>query len=80
MVLAADVLYEQRDIVPLIELIPRILGPRGYLWLAEPGRVAGGRVIELMRAAGWSDRVKSVPFNGLGQKLVVDLHRLARPH
>jgi predicted nicotinamide N-methyase len=35
LVLAADVLYEQRNVEPLLELLPR-LAPE--VWLAEPGR------------------------------------------
>ena len=37
-VLAADVLYEARNIAPLLALIPRLLAPGGELWLADPGR------------------------------------------
>ncbi len=37
-VLAADVLYEARNVEPLLALIPRLLGPAGELWLADPGR------------------------------------------
>src|SRR5215203_943056 len=38
LVLAADVLYERRNVAPLLELLPRLLGERGELWLADPGR------------------------------------------
>ena len=52
-VLAADVLYERRDVAPLAALVPQLLAPGGWLWLAEPrlggrwplrGAAAGGRV------------------------------------
>ncbi len=78
-ILAADVLYEQRDVVPLAALVPRLLGPGGWLWLAEPRREAGGRFVELLGEAGWSDAVQAVPFDDRGQRLVVDLHRLTPP-
>ena len=78
-VLAADVLYERRDVKPLAALVPRLLAPGGWLWLAEPRRAAGGRFVALLREAGWDDAVQSVPFAGLGQRLVVDLHRLTPP-
>jgi predicted nicotinamide N-methyase len=38
LVLAADVLYERRNVAPLLALVPRLLGARGELWLADPGR------------------------------------------
>jgi predicted nicotinamide N-methyase len=38
LLLAADVLYERRNVEPLGALLPRLLGPRGELWLADPGR------------------------------------------
>ena len=78
-VLAADVLYERRDVTPLAALVPRLLAPGGWLWLAEPRREAGGLFVALLREAGWDDAVQSVPFAGLGQRLVVDLHRLTPP-
>jgi len=37
-VLAADVLYEARNIPVLEELLPRLLSERGEVWLADPGR------------------------------------------
>jgi len=38
LVLGADLLYERRNVAPLLELLPRLLGPKGELWLADPGR------------------------------------------
>ena len=38
LVLAADVLYERRNVPILLELLPRLLSPRGEAWLADPGR------------------------------------------
>ena len=49
LVLGADLLYERRNVAPLLELLPRLLGAsdsgdeasgrgRGELWLADPGR------------------------------------------
>ena len=38
LVLGADLLYERRNVAPLLELLPPLLGPRGELWLADPGR------------------------------------------
>lgn len=41
LVLAADVLYEARNVPVLEELLPRLVGERGEIWLADPGRPAG---------------------------------------
>ena len=38
LVLGADLLYERRNVAPLLDLLPRLLGKRGELWLADPGR------------------------------------------
>jgi predicted nicotinamide N-methyase len=37
LVLAADVLYEQRNAAQLLDLLPRLVG-EGEVWLADPGR------------------------------------------
>jgi predicted nicotinamide N-methyase len=38
LVLAADVLYESRDVAPLLALLPTLLRPGGEAWIADPGR------------------------------------------
>jgi predicted nicotinamide N-methyase len=38
LVLAADVLYEARNIPVLEELLPRLVSEHGEVWLADPGR------------------------------------------
>jgi predicted nicotinamide N-methyase len=42
-VLASDVLYEARNGEALLPLLPRLLAPRGEVWLADPGRPASER-------------------------------------
>jgi predicted nicotinamide N-methyase len=44
--LAADVLYEERNVEPLLELLPR-LSPE--VWLAEPGRPHAGAFLARAR-------------------------------
>lgn len=53
-VLAADVLYERRDIQPLLDLFDRIVAPEGLLWLAEPGRPPASIFLEAASRQGWS--------------------------
>jgi predicted nicotinamide N-methyase len=38
LVLASDVLYERRDVEPLLAALPRLLAPHGEAWIADPGR------------------------------------------
>ena len=61
-VLAADVLYEWRDVEPLLALADRLVEPGGALWLAEPGRDPARRFLELAGERGWSESVET--FNG----------------
>ena len=53
-VLAADVLYERRDIEPLLELFGRVVAPGGLLWLAEPGRPPASIFLESASRRGWT--------------------------
>ena len=55
LVLAADVLYERRNVAPLLDLLPRLLGPRGELWLADPGRAPAEELLAGL-AGGWNRR------------------------
>jgi predicted nicotinamide N-methyase len=83
LVLAADVLYEARDVEPLRDLVNRIVAPGGTLWLAEPGRAPARRFVDEMTSAGWLDDVTS--FSGPwpdpednAKGVVVQVHRLMR--
>jgi predicted nicotinamide N-methyase len=42
LVLASDVLYEERNVAPLLALLPRLVGPGGEVLLADPGRRHAG--------------------------------------
>lgn len=52
-ILAADVLYESRDIAPLLAITWRLLAPGGSLWLAEPGRETARRFLAAADEMGW---------------------------
>ena len=52
-VLAADVLYERRDIEPLLALFERIVAADGLVWLAEPGRQPAAVALERATSRGW---------------------------
>lgn len=80
-VLAADVLYEARDIEPLLGLVQRLVAPGGTLWLAEPGRPIAREFVKRAEASGWcrdgSD--ESGPwFDERSVAYVVTVYRLRR--
>ena len=79
-VLGADVLYESGDIVPLMELIDRVLSPEGTLLLAEPGRKTAERFLYRMAEEGWHGESRSVTLpwsKNTTEK--VNVHVLHRP-
>ena len=82
LVLAADVLYESRDVEPLLALVERLVAPEGMLWLAEPGRLTARRFVEAVVARGWLDDVTqhTGPWpDPADARVVVSVHRLRRP-
>ncbi|HEU5347392.1 MAG TPA: hypothetical protein VFU63_02150 [Ktedonobacterales bacterium] len=54
--LAADILYEQDDLEPLLQLVPRLLAPSGTFWLAEPGRRVSLAFVRAALERGWRDK------------------------
>lgn len=81
-VLAADVLYEARDIAPLLALTERIVAPGGQLWLAEPGRPIAREFVKRAETHGWicerSDHTGPWP-DERDAEIVVTVYRLCRP-
>src|SRR5262245_9248333 len=55
LLLAADVLYEEEDRAPLLELAPRLLAPAGVFWLAQPGRRVSRAFVAAVHERGWQD-------------------------
>lgn len=54
-VLAADVLYEKRDVEPILSLVEWLVAPDGLFWLSEPGRNVAERFNERASELGWID-------------------------
>jgi predicted nicotinamide N-methyase len=80
-VLAADVLYERRDIGPLLNLVEQIVAPGGMLWLAEPGRVPATKFLDEASQRGWTwgSRNWHGPWPDRGDEAVVArVHQLRR--
>jgi predicted nicotinamide N-methyase len=69
-VLASDVLYERRDVAPLLDLLPQLIAPRGEAWIADPGRPPAAGFLE--RAAERFD-LRTTPAGEIPQGGV---HRL----
>ena len=53
LVIAADVLYEARNIAPVAAAIERFTGPSGQAWIADPRRSYFGDFLDRMEALGW---------------------------
>jgi predicted nicotinamide N-methyase len=71
LVLAADVLYEQRNVPVLLWLLPRLVTAGGEVWLADPGRPKLETFLAGVDALGWRrDRVAT-------HSPVVAIHRLS---
>ena len=59
LVLAADVLYERRNIPVLLDLLPQLVASAGEIWLADPGRATADVFLALADAEGWQHRATS---------------------
>jgi predicted nicotinamide N-methyase len=70
LVLASDVLYEQRNVAALLALLPRLTAAAGEVWLADPGRAPAARFLE---AAADAWRLDTMPHDGPEH---VTVHRL----
>ena len=79
-ILAADVLYEMRDVAPLLAITARLLARDGSLWLAEPGRAAARRFLSAAAELGWqgASETRDGPWAD-GTNVRVGLHFLRRP-
>jgi predicted nicotinamide N-methyase len=72
LVLAADVLYEQRNVPVLLWLLPRLVDTTSEAWLADPGRSMLPTFLAGVDATGWRrDQVPADPD-------IVTIHRLRR--
>lgn len=81
-VLAADVLYEQRDMEPLLTFLSSVTRPGGQLWLAEPRRSVALAWLNAADRQGWiaeRDEHGGPWPDPKDAGVVVGLHRLRRP-
>lgn len=80
LILAADVLYESRDIVPLLQMVDLLLAEDGEFWLAEPLRQTAGRFLFMVADEGWTSVSETMQVTVPdGSIAPVRIHRLQRP-
>jgi predicted nicotinamide N-methyase len=82
LVLAADVLYEPRNVSILASLLQRVTVPGGTALVADPGRIYAGDFLRVMRQQGWHVDEAGVRMepSAVGAESRVRIHRLRRGH
>ena len=80
LVLAADVMYEERSTRSLARLVPELLGPEGEALFADPGRRYEPLFRELMQENGFRFQTEeaTVELEGRERGVTVLLHRIQR--
>lgn len=78
LVLAADVLYERRNVPALAALIPTLLAPGGEILLADPRRKDTPEFLERMREQGFYSAMEECFVRADGRKVTILMHRLRR--
>jgi predicted nicotinamide N-methyase len=73
LVLASDVLYGQRNVDEMLDLLPRLVAPEGAVWITDPQRPLTDEFLEAARAT-WR-AVESAPT----RLPKIRIHRLAGP-
>jgi predicted nicotinamide N-methyase len=76
LVLAADVLYERRNVPALAALIPALLVPGGEILLSDPRRKNTWAFLEKMRGKGFRSSTEECLVPSDGREVVVLVHRL----
>lgn len=80
LVIAADVLYEARNVAILATLLQRVTAPGGTVLIADPGRLYAGDFLRTMRAEHWHIEEADVRMepSAAGAESRVRIHRLRR--
>lgn len=80
LVIAADVLYESRNVPILAALLPAVTAEGGTVLVADPGRVYAGDFLRAMREGGWTAEEADVRMepSAAGAESRVRIHRLRR--
>ena len=70
LVLAADVLYEERNAAPLLRLLDQAVAPRGKALIADPGRRHAAAFFRQARSSGWriqEHEAEDLPSGGIAR-------------
>ena len=78
LILAADVLYERRNVPALAALMPALLAPGGEVLLADPRRKNTRTFLERMRERGFYSSTEERLVLLEGRTVTVLVHRLQR--
>ncbi|MEW6638050.1 MAG: methyltransferase domain-containing protein, partial [Actinomycetota bacterium] len=78
LVVAADVLYEERNAAALARLVPRLLDSGGEAVFADPRREHARAFVEAMEGRGFEVRTGSVVVEREGRSVEVSLHSFRR--
>jgi predicted nicotinamide N-methyase len=76
--LAADVLYERRNVPVFGDLVPALLVPRGEAVFADPRRREAPLFLELMGEQGFERTTEEIPVEQGDREVRVLVHRLRR--
>lgn len=80
-VLAADVLYERRNVAPLLAVLPALTAPGGRVLVADPGRLPTPEFLEGAARTWTVDAVPHAVPHAVAHAgpSTVSVHRLTRP-
>ncbi len=81
LVVAADVLYEARNVDPLCALLERLTLPDGEVVVADPRRPDAAAFLDALTSAGWTVRSHEMAVEEHMDETgpIVELHRLTPP-
>jgi predicted nicotinamide N-methyase len=77
-VIASDVLYEQRWLEPVRILLNRCVAPEGFAVIAEPGRSVAVPFFKKIASEGWRDHTESISVWLDGKKSGVIIHKMQK--
>lgn len=77
-VLGADIVYERRHFVPLLDMLDTCLRPQGEVWIADPDRSLGREFLAVAAERGWQGETVKREILRRGRRGNVAMTRLAR--
>ena len=78
LVLAADVLYERKNVAALADLVPKLLAPGGEAIFADPRRDEAPMFLKALEERGFEDTIEDATVEQGTRTVEVLLHRLRR--